>query len=135
MTTSLPLRSVSLCQRYSASWPNTSFAAWNASSSQLLPGKTTIPNFMSVNLDAVALDHGIRQHLVGDFGGERACLGGLSRRQVELEVLSLTHVGDRGVAERLQRVGDRLALRIEHRRLQCDVDTGAHAATPSLERV
>jgi hypothetical protein len=37
----------------------------------LLPGKTTIPNFMSVDLDAITLDDRIREHLVGDFGGQR----------------------------------------------------------------
>ena len=38
--------------------------------------------------------------------------------EVELEVLALPHVGDGVVAERVQRLGDRVALRIEHRRLQ-----------------
>mgnify|MGYP003693783919 CR=1 FL=1 len=42
-----PLRSVSLCQRYSASWPEDVLARrGTASWSQLLPGKTTMPNFM-----------------------------------------------------------------------------------------
>ena len=58
----------------------------------------------------------------------------LGRRQIELEVLALPHVFDAVVAERVERLGDRAALRIEHRWLQRDEDSRAHAAHP-CERV
>src|SRR5476649_2220467 len=104
----------------SASWPSTCFAAWNASWSQLLPGNTTMPNVTSVHLDAIAFDHRIGQKLVGDFGGQRLRLRGFRRREIELEILALPDVFNPVVAERMQRVGDGLALRVEHRLLERD---------------
>ena len=92
-------------------------------------------NFMSfhwavrsfpVDLDPITLDHRIREQLVGDLGGQRARLLGGRGRELELEVLALADVADARVAQRVQRVGDRLALRIEDRRLQCDEDSGFH---------
>src|SRR5258708_10530643 len=47
ITQSTPLRSVSLCQRTSAWAPITSLATCSASWSQLEPGRTTTPNFMT----------------------------------------------------------------------------------------
>ena len=44
--TSLPCRSWSLCQSFTAGSPSVSVAAKTASSSQLEPGKLTMPNFM-----------------------------------------------------------------------------------------
>ena len=85
-------------------------------------------NFMAQsNLDAVALDHRVGQQLVGDLGRERPGLRRLGRREIELEVLALPHVRDAAVAERMQRVGDGPALRVEHRRLERDEDARAHA--------
>ena len=57
-----------------------------------------------------------------------ACAASVGR-QIELEVLALPDVLDAAVAERVQRVGDGLALRIEHRRLQRDEHARAHAVT------
>src|SRR5438552_2662714 len=151
MTTSASFRSVSLCQRYAASWPNTSCAAWNASSSQLLPGKTTMPNRIrdpfqrlalpgppdrpdpraSLDLNPIALDHRICEHFGGDFRGQRARLARFGGREVELEVLALPHVLDASVAERLQGVGNRAALGIEHRRLQRHEHARTHRLRPS----
>ncbi len=65
----------------------------------------------SVNLDAITLDDGVGQHFVGHLSGQRLRPGrGVGGRQIELEVLALTDVGDTVVAERVQRVGDGLAL-------------------------
>src|SRR5262249_32658257 len=155
MMTSARFRSVSLCQRYSASWPKPSFTAWNASSSQLLPGNTTMPNRISapyplrhypddnptcptrltcptsVDLDSVALDDRIGQHLVGHFGGELPRGARFVRFQIQLEILSLPHVADVRIAERVERLGDGPPLRIEHRRLQRHEHASAHAFRPS----
>src|SRR5437867_7127892 len=80
----------------------------------------------SVNLYAIAFDHRVRQQLVRDFGGERSRLRRLGRREIQLEVLALPHILDGAVAERMQRIGDRAALRIEHGRLERYEDTGSH---------
>src|SRR5256885_16496170 len=131
MRTSAPFRSASLCQRYSASWANSSFAAWKAYSSQLLPGKTTMPNFMSVDLYAIALDHRVREHLVGHFGRELPRGAGFVGGQVELEIFSLADIADLRIAQRMQRLGDRPPLRIEHRWLERHKHAGTHAIKPS----
>ena len=47
-----------------------------------------------LDLDAIALDHRIGEQLVGHFRRERRRLGGLRRRKIELEVLSLPDVFD-----------------------------------------
>src|SRR3990167_6584166 len=138
MTTSAPFRSVSLCQTYSACSPRTSLAAWYASSSQLLPGKTMTENVTlyspassvdsrpraSVHFNPVALNHRVGQQLVGDFRSERPGLRRFGRRQIELEGFPLP---DDGVAERMQGVGDGLALRIEHRWFERHENARAHA--------
>ena len=62
---------------------------------------------------------GLASTLVGHFRGQRAAPRAASaRREIELEILALPDVLDAAVAERMQRVGDRPALRVEHRRLQ-----------------
>src|SRR3954462_3434486 len=80
----------------------------------------------SIDFDAIAFYHRVRQQLVGDFGRQPSRLRGFGRLQIELEVLALAHVLDAAVPERMERVGDRLALRAEDQRLQRD----AHARTP-----
>src|SRR5262245_41528204 len=90
---------------------------------------------MSVDLDAITFDDRVGEHAVGDLGGEPACFGRFRSREIELEVLALPHVLDRAVAERLERVGDRPALRVEHGWLQRDEHARTHAATPSPERI
>src|SRR5438046_8174451 len=82
-----------------------------------------IRRLMSVDLDPIAFDHRIREELVRDLRGERSGRGRLGRRQIELEVFALPDILDRAVAERMERVGDRLALRVEDRRLERDEDT------------
>src|SRR4029077_1400705 len=153
MTTIEPFKSVSLCQRYSASWPKTSFAAWNASSSQLLPGNTTTPNRISaprpaeptsltvptcptrlihvayqtlIDFDAVALDHGIGEHLVRNLRRELPRRAGFGGFEIELEVFALAHGADVRVAKRVQRLGNRPPLWIEYRRLERHEHTCAH---------
>src|SRR5258708_31089449 len=54
ITQSTPLRSVSLCQRTSAWAPITFLVTCNASWSQLEPGRTTTPNFMTESLCALS---------------------------------------------------------------------------------
>src|SRR3954451_3006530 len=78
------------------------------------------------DLHAIALDHRIRQHLVGHFGRERARL--ILRRggHLELEELPLAHVDDAAVAERLQRLRDCSSLRVEDGRFQRDVNPSSH---------
>src|SRR5262245_18987376 len=86
---------------------------------------------MSLNLDAIAFDDGVRQDFVGDFGRERSGLVRFLRRQIELEVLPLPYVFDGAVAKRLERVRDGLTLRIEHRRLQRDEYARSHTVSTS----
>src|SRR5688500_19215996 len=127
MTASAPRRSVSLCQTKSASWPSTSFAAWYASWSQFDPGKTmTAKRMVSADLNAITLDYRIRQQLVGNFRRHRPCFVSRLGRQLELEIFTLADVFDPAVPERVQCVDDRLALRIEYRRLQRDEHSRAH---------
>src|SRR5262245_13825017 len=90
---------------------------------------------MSVHLDAITLDDRVRKYPVGDFRRELTRLRGFPSGEVELEILALPHVLDRAVAERLERVGNRPSLRVEHGRFQRDEHSRAHAATPSPERV
>src|SRR5207344_1266970 len=90
-----------------------------------------MPNVMSVHLDAIALNHRVGEQLVSHFGRHDPRLRGLRRREIELEVLPLADVLDAAVAERMQRVGDGLSLRIEHGRFERDEHTCAHAYTPT----
>ena len=89
----------------------------------------------TVDLDPIALDHRIREQLVGDLGGQRARLVGDVDVELELEVLALPHVADAGVAHRVQRLGDRLPLRIEDRWLQRDEHSGFHRSQSPLKRL
>src|SRR5215204_4758986 len=86
----------------------------------------------SADLNAVTLDNRIRQQLVSNFGRHRARLVTRIGGELELEVLALPHILDPAVAERVQGVDDRLAPRIEHRRLQRDEYPRAHQDTPAL---
>src|SRR5687767_9699950 len=86
-------------------------------------------NFMlgsSLHFDPVTLDDRVREQLVGNFGGERLGLSGFGGREIELEVLPLPNIFHAGIAERMQRVGNRAPLRIEHRWLQRDEYSRAH---------
>src|SRR5688500_7276846 len=48
------------------------------------------------------------------------------RRQLELEILALAHVPNARIAHRVQRVGDGMALRVEHGRFQGHEYAGFH---------
>src|SRR3954451_21294771 len=80
-TRSVPAGSaVSACQSMAGSRPETSRSVRAMSRSRLMPGKTTTADFISTiwieppeaassshHLDAIILDHGIDQELVGGF--------------------------------------------------------------------
>src|SRR5437879_11106511 len=85
-----------------------------------------MPNLMSVDLDAVALDDRVGEHFVSDLGRKLSRGGRLRGLQVELEILPLAYVLDVPVAERVQRLGDGPPLRVEDRRFQCDENARAH---------
>src|SRR5215208_4706141 len=74
----------------------------------------------------VTFNHWVREELIGDLGRERARLVGRLGRELELEVLALTHVADARVPHRVQGVGNRVPLRVEHRRLQRDEYASFH---------
>src|SRR5207253_9023416 len=82
----------------------------------------TLPGQL-LDFDPIALDDRVREQLVGDFGRQHLGLRRFGRRQVELEVLALPNVLDAAVAERMQRVDDGPALRVEDGRLEGDKDT------------
>src|SRR6185436_9575832 len=86
------------------------------------------------NLNPVAFDHGVREQFVGHLGGEGPGLGDLRRRKIQLEIFPLPYVVDARVPERMERLGNRPALRIEHRRLQRDEYSRAHAASFPTDR-
>src|ERR1700722_10510885 len=55
MTASISPSEDESCQMYSAGWPRLRLMAYHASWSQLLPGKTITPNFMSLAVGEVTL--------------------------------------------------------------------------------
>ena len=95
-------------------------------------GKDDDREFHAIDLDAITLDHRVREQLVGDLGRQRPGLGRLGRLEIELEVLALPHVIDGAVAKRVQRVGNRFSLRIEHGRLERDEHACTHTLTLAL---
>src|SRR6516165_4744442 len=112
----------------SASQPSRSFAMWWQSSSQLEPGKTTIPNFMSGHDSHVeSLDHRVGEQFLGH--PLRVGLGrtSVAPRDLDEEHLTGAHVFDGAVAEPAEGRRDRLALRIEDALLRIDPDFHFHA--------
>src|SRR5579862_3830017 len=100
MTASAPFRSRSWCQMKSASQPSRSLAMWWQSSSQLEPGKTTIPNFISGDHpDVEALDHGVREQLLGHLPRVGLRRLRVSPGNVDEEDLPGAHVPDPAVPE------------------------------------
>src|SRR2546423_15127797 len=81
----------------------------------------------SPDLHAKLLDDGVRQNVARQRFG-RLTRARLVRRVVQgdLEILALPHVRYPAVAQKLDRVLYGLALRVEHARLQCDVDFCFH---------
>src|SRR5215469_3981003 len=110
--------------------PDTRVSARAMSRSRLMPGKTTTAAFMarasSQHLDLVVLDDHVGEQLVG-----RLFERGLGARRVhafefDVEHLALAHARHAGDAERLEGAFDRLALGVEHARLEGDGDAGFH---------
>src|SRR5437763_3251516 len=87
---------------------------------------TITPN-SSLDLHAKVLDDGVRQNVARQRRGQLA-RARLVRRvvQSDLEILALPNVLYPLVAQKLDRVLYGLALRVEHARLQCDVDFCFH---------
>src|SRR5262249_9439178 len=84
------------------------------------------PGLSRLELIGVVLDNGIGEELLAhplDLG-----LGafGIVLRHLDLDIFTLAHIANRAEAERVQRAGDGLALRIEHALLQRDGDSRLH---------
>src|SRR5262249_46543818 len=78
-------------------------------------------------LVAIVLDHRIGEQPLAHFTYGAFRRGAVGLGEVDLDVLALAHIADPGEAEIAERMRDRLALRIEHARLQGDVDLRLHA--------
>src|ERR1700712_1626912 len=101
------------------------------SRSRFIPGKTRTADFiwrgcLAQNLDAVILDHRVRQQLVGGGFQRRLRLGLVGARKLDVEHLALAHAGDAIDAERFKRPFDGLALGIENSRFESDGDACFH---------
>src|ERR1700736_1809654 len=89
-------------------------------------GMTGLGCAASRDFDRVVLDDRVGRELPAHLldpgaGGHRVGLG-----ELELDQLALAHFADIDKAESFQCVADRLALRIEHPRLQADMDARLH---------
>src|SRR3954451_12382220 len=126
-TRSVPAGSaVSACQSMAGSRPETSLSVRAMSRSRLMPGKTTTADFISTiwieppqaassshHLDAIILDHGISQELVGSFLQSRFRARLVSDFELDVEDLALADAGHAIDAEGAQRSLDGLTLRIK----------------------
>src|SRR5262245_40854465 len=104
------------------------------SRSRLVPGKTTMADFMAAGpfrtscatssheIDRIVLDHGVGQELAAHPIDRLACLRRVTLVDFDLDILALPYVLHAGKSQPRERVADRLALRIEHARLQRDVN-------------
>src|SRR5687767_8950006 len=130
---------VSACQSIAGSRPDTSLSVRAMSRSRLMPGKTTTADFMAViwneqprrassfrHLDAVILDHGIGEQLVGRLLQGRRYLRFVAALNFDVEHLALADAGYAVDAERTQRAFDGLALRIKHAGFQRDGNMRLH---------
>src|SRR5712691_8350751 len=92
-----------------------------------LPPQSKNSRISSFNLHAKVFDDWIRQHLTRHALGLGARLG-FAERTIDgnLEIFSLANVADAAVAEQLDRMLDRFALRIQDTWLQRDVNLGFH---------
>src|SRR3972149_3582486 len=89
--------------------------------------KGEAPDLSRLELIGVVLDDGVGEELLAHAlhfgaGAFRIALGHL-----DLDIFTLAHIANRAEAERMERAGDRLALRVEHARLQRDGDARLHA--------
>src|SRR3990170_2828178 len=85
------------------------------------------PALSCLEFVSVILDDGVGEELLAHVlyfgaGARRIALGHL-----DLDIFTLAHIANRAEAERMERAGDRLALRVEHPRLQRDGDARLHA--------
>src|ERR1700732_4807134 len=110
--------------------PEMSVSARAMSRSRLMPGKTTTAAFMarssSQHLDLIILDDHVGEELVGGLLERRLGARLIGAVDLDVEHLALPDAGGAGDAERLERAFDRLALGIEHARLEGDGDAGFH---------
>src|ERR1700746_334482 len=102
--------------------PEMSVSARAMSRSRLMPGKTTTAAFMppssSQHLDLIVLDDDVGEELVGRLFQHRLGARLIDTVDLDVEYLALPHARDAGDAERLERAFDRLALGVEHARLE-----------------
>src|SRR5262245_16508837 len=124
----------------SASQPRRSFAMWKQSSSQLEPGKTTIPNFTTPLSSGApsrhdphveSLDHRVGEELLGHLLRVGLGRAGVLAGHVDEEDLAGAHVAHAAVAQPPEGGRDGLALRIENARLGVDPDFHFHASKAS----
>src|SRR5262245_60581514 len=110
--------------------PETSVSARAMSRSRLMPGKTTTAAFIarasSQHLDLIVLDDDVGEELVGRLFERHLGARRVDAVELDVEYLALAHACDAGNAERFERAFDRLALRVEHARLEGDGDAGFH---------
>src|SRR5215470_14366151 len=152
--------SVSRCQTMTGSRPVACRSAARASCSRLEPGKTTMAEFIryhpcrgglrppagarsaplhesgSPDLDGIVLDHGVGEELLAHLVDAGAGLGLVGVAQVELDIFALAHIIDAGKTQRGEGVLDGATLRVEHARLQGDVDLCLHCTVsgPCMSR-
>src|SRR5262249_57311616 len=116
--------------------PETSVSARAMSRSRLIPGKTTTAAFTtrasSQHLDLIVLDDDVGEELVGRRFERRLGARRIDAVELDVEHLALAHAGDAGNTERLERAFYRLALRVEHARLEGDGDAGFHRGSGFL---
>src|SRR3569833_1122247 len=112
--------------------PEVSCSVRAISRSRLMPGKTRTAAFMALasilsnDLDAVILDHRVRQQLVGGLAQQRFGLFRVAAFEFDVEHLALADRGDTLNTERTQCTFDRLALRIENAGFQGNGDASFH---------
>src|SRR5215470_12356698 len=77
---------------------------------------------LTAEIDGIVLDHGVGEELLAHLVDAGAGLDLLGVAGIILDVLALAHVVDAGKTERGEGMLDGAALRVEHARLQGDVD-------------
>ena len=97
------------------------FISVHGGGSQARPWSWSLPFH---DIDAEILDYGVGQQLPAHGLDLGFGLGGVGFGQLKLDELALADVGDAAEAERLKRVLDGLALRVEDALLEGDVDLG-----------
>src|SRR6516165_1653144 len=92
-------------------------------------------NFISAYLDAITLDDGIGEQLVGNLRRKRLRLRLFSGSEIQLEILALADILDAGISERVQSLRNGAALWIEHRWFQRNKDSRSHVGHSPLGEV